>query len=76
MTETPVRQLGRVDDRLWAAMQAVPEELGLSFTEWAVRTLITAGIDTLGHPNRRGGKKALLVLMQNRSWKPKKRGER
>lgn len=37
--KTPVRQLGRVDDATWEALQEAAREAGQSWTGWAVAEL-------------------------------------
>jgi Arc/MetJ family transcription regulator len=39
---TPARQLGRIDDETWAALQAAAATAGKTFVGWAVPILVRA----------------------------------
>lgn len=40
--QKPVRQLGRIDEVEWAALQIAAEHSGKSFTQWALEILLRA----------------------------------
>lgn len=40
--KTKPRQLGRVDDETWEALQSAARESGMTWTAWALRELCTA----------------------------------
>ena len=41
-TETPARQLGRVDDETWNTLREAAKLAGMPFTRWAVGVLLRA----------------------------------